>query len=224
MISKAIPRTPEDQLYQFGMLYEKYILGKLVKGMVEKYKIKTVCEFPYNQLMGEDNNECFKDCRCAVARYRSYGDIDPFKKYDLVWNFCEFEQYADEEPIVPAMKDLSNKYILIITQNRYNVMMLHYWYHVYKKRPWDHGRISKMNYKAYIKEFKNNNIDVLQIGAFDAPWFILDFYEGGKFFRGLAPKTMINTKEIEESFFEKLPKPFRLLLSHHHYVLGQKRK
>ncbi|MHB8157057.1 MAG: hypothetical protein ACYDEQ_06650 [Desulfocucumaceae bacterium] len=224
MISQTIPRTPEDQLYQFGMLYEKYVFNKLVSHLVQKYNIKTVCEFPYNELMGQDNNEGFRHCGCEVTRYRNYADIEPGKKFDLIWNFCEFEQYSSDELIIPTMFDLSKNNVLIITQNMYNVMMLHYWYHVFKRRAWDHGDISKMNYRSYVKEFRKYGLEVLEIGAFDAPWFVLDFYEGGKFFRGLAPKTMINTKEIEESFFEKLPKPFRILLSHHHYVLGQKRE
>lgn len=223
MISQTIPRTPEDQLYQFGMLYEKYVFSKLINNLVHKHNIKTVCEFPYNELMGQDNNEGFTQYGCEVNRYRNYTDIEHGKKFDLVWNFCEFEQYPDNEPIIPTMLELSNKYVMIITQNMYNVMLLHYWYHIYKRRAWDHGDISKMNYRSYVKEFRKYGLEVLEIGAFDAPWFVLDFYEGGRFFRDLAPKSMIDIGDIKDSFFEKLPKPFRILLSHHHYVIGQKR-
>lgn len=223
MMSEYIPKTPPDQLNQFGMLYEKYVFGKLIRNLVEQYKIKTVCEFPYNQLMGEDNNEYFKKNGCEVIRYRKYEDSREKDKFDLVWNFCEFERSSSPEYIISTMKKLSCNYLLVITQNRYNVMLFHYWYHLYKRRSWDHGSIGRMNYRACIKEMKKHNIKILKTGAFDVPWFVLDFYEGGKFFRGLAPKNMINAQNIKESFFEKLPRPFKFLLAHHHYVLGQKR-
>ncbi len=222
MISEIVPKTPEDQIVQFGMLYEKYVFSKIVKELVSKYKIKSVCEFPYNELMGKDNNQFFKKNGCEITRYRQFNETNQ-NEYDLVWNFCEYENCSSSEYIVSKMKSLSKKYLLIITQNMYNVMMLHYWYHVYKMRQWDHGKITKMNYIACKKDFKKQNIRVLEIGAFDVPWFVLDFYEGGEFFRGLAPKNMINTEvEIKESYFEKLPGPLRILLAHHHYILGKK--
>lgn len=222
MISEKIPVTPDDNLIQFGMLYEKYIFSKIVRNLVENYKIKSVCEFPYNQLMGKDNNEYFKENGCNVDRYRKYPEGNT-KKYDLVWNFCEFENCPSSEYLVSKMKDLSNNYLLVITQNRYNVMLFHYWYHVYKGTTWDHGILSKMNNAPVKNEFRRQNIDVLKVGSFDVPWFVLDFYEGGKFFRGMAPKNMIKTQDIKESFFEKMPNTFKILLAHHHYVLGQKR-
>ena len=223
MISEQIPTTPPDQVEQFGMLYEKHVFKKLVHSLVQKYNLKTVCEFPYNRLMGEDNSEYFEDYGCKVTRFRQYEHAPNKTRYDLVWNFCEYEQISSSDYLIERMKELSNNYILIITQNIYNVMLYHYWYHIIKNRAWDHGITNKMNYLALKKDFNRYNIKFLEMGAFDVPWFVLDFYEGGAFFRGLAPKHMINTnKEIKDSFFETLPKPIRLFLAHHHYVLGQK--
>jgi hypothetical protein len=219
MISEQIPTTPADQVVQFGMLYEKYIFEQLVCRLVRELNLKTVCEFPYNRLMGDNNSEYFEKYGCQVTRIRTHEHSNT--KYDLVWNFCEFEQIASSEYILSRMKKLSNNYLLVITQNLYNVMMYHCWYHLIKGRAWDHGRLDKINYLALKGEYARNNIKLLETGAFDVPWFVLDFYEGGKFFRGLAPKTLIDTREIRESFFEKLPKPIKILLAHHHYALGQ---
>jgi hypothetical protein len=223
MISEQIPTTPEDQITQFGMLYEKYVFEQLVRKLVRYLNLKTVCEFPYNRLMGDNNSEYFEKYGCQVTRIRTEEQVSDNTKYDLVWNFCEFEQIASSEYILSRMKSLSSNYLLVITQNLFNVMLYHYWYHILKRRAWDHGKMDKMNYLALKKEYARNNIRLLETGAFDVPWFVLDFYEGGKFFRGLAPKTLIDTQqEIRESFFEKLPKPVKILLAHHHYALGQK--
>jgi hypothetical protein len=222
MISEKIPATPEDQITQFGMLYEKHIFDRLVSRLVRELGLQTVCEFPYNRLMGDNNSEYFEKYGCQVTRIRTGEQAGDSARYDLVWNFCEFEQLASSEYILTRMKSLSKNYLLVITQNLYNIMMLHFWYHILKKRAWDHGRLDKINYLAVKREYARNDIRLLEAGAFDIPWFVLDFYEGGKFFRGLAPKSMIDTREIGESLFEKLPKPAKILLAHHHYALGQK--
>jgi hypothetical protein len=107
-----------------------------------------------------------------------------------------------------------------VTQNRYNVLACHNIYHIIKRKKWDHGYIKNMSAKSVIKTLnKFEHIEIKEVGAFDVPWFIFDFYEGGGFFRKFVPGSLLNIKDMKNSFFENFPLPIKLLMAHHHYVM-----
>lgn len=204
---------------KFGMVYEKTVFAMLVEKLLHDYKISSVCEYPSNNLMGNNSDE-FEKLGCYVTRLEVIDNID--EKCDLVWNFCEFEKRENPSSLVQEMMRLSKKYLLIVTQNKYNVLMFHRLYHLVKGKKWDHGFVRSMSSRAVLKVLDEFDLRITLAGAFDVPWFILDFYEGGSFFRKFVPKSLLNTQEVKESIFEKSPLFIRTLLAHHHFVVCSK--
>ncbi|MCL5095683.1 MAG: class I SAM-dependent methyltransferase [Patescibacteria group bacterium] len=192
----------------FGTEYEKYILEKIAVKMINKYKIKSVLEYPQNQLLGE--RKVFK-----IPKRQT--------KPDLVWNFCAFEQTTDTHEFIKSMADLTNKYVLIITQNYLNPgVLIHWLFHFLSGKKWDHGQLSKMSGWSAKQTFRKAGVwEIRELGVFDIPWFILDVYETGKYFRNL-PFLKSKIEKIKESRFENWPKWLKFFLAHHHYLLMEK--
>lgn len=212
----------ESMRAEFGMAYEKFAFANLVKRLLHNYNIRSVCEYPANDLMG-NNSEAFVRFGCRVNRSATrHNNENALKKYDLAWSFCEFEKSEDPYDLVQKMMSLSKKYGLIVTQNKYNVLMYHRLYHLVKRKNWDHGFIQHMSSTSIVKVLEYFNFEKIEVGAFDVPWFVLDFYEGGSFVRRFAPTSLLNTQEMKESVLEKFPTSIKTLLAHHHYVLWEK--
>lgn len=192
----------------YGTDYERLILKGIAKKICQKYQVFSSREFPKNELLG----------RQPIFPKQK-------RKPDLVWNFCEFENQKDGKQFIQEMADLSQKYLLIITQNYLNFgVPLHFLYHLISGRKWDHGKLGKMSYRSVLKAAGDDkNLKLLEIGAFDIPWFILDVYETGKYFRNWSIFKE-KTKVIKESSFEKWPLFLKLLLAHHHYLIFEKVK
>ena len=202
----------------FGLVYEKFILSQLVKKLVSEYEIKTVCEYPANSLMG-NNSDVFEGCE--VTRTRKPSDLT--KKFDLVWNFCEFEQANDPTSFMDTTLDLSRSYVMIVTQNLRNIGVLtHRLYHLLWRVPWDHGYLPRMSANAVKSKLGNADAKIIETGAFDVPWFVLDLYESGKFLRKLIFDAGTSERDLKESMFERSPMWLRSWLSHHRYVLIRK--
>lgn len=192
----------------FGTEYEKYILEKIAVKLINKYKIKSVLEYPQNQLLGE--GKVFKIPKKQI-------------KPDLVWNFCEFEQAKDSHGFAEKMTDLTDKYALVITQNYFNPgVLIHWLFHFLSGDKWDHGQFKLMLGLSVKRTFGKTGIwKIREFGAFDIPWFILDVYETGKYFRNL-PFLKSKIEKIKESRFENWPKWLKFFLAHHHYLLMEK--
>lgn len=192
----------------YGTEYEKLILKKIAREICQKYKIKSVLEYPENNLLGKH----------AIFPQSKKSD-----GYDLVWNFCEFEKQKDPSLMISEMSRTSNKYLFIVTQNIRNPgVILHFPYHLLIRRKWDHGDLKRMSYKAVLKVLRKfKNLKAVKIGAFDIPWFVLDVYESGKLFRNL-PLFKSRLMQLKESRFEKWPLPLKMWLAHHHYLLIKK--
>jgi hypothetical protein len=203
----------------FGTVYEKSILDQLFTTLLEEYPIHTVCEFPANDLMG-NNSEQFEALGCEVTR-QSLGNADP-ASFDLVWCFCEVEQQDDPSWLLARMIAKSKRYLFIVTQNRRNLgVLLHYLHHRLVDRNWNHGHVQYMTL-SLIETVFEPKVSILQKGAFDVPWFILDVYEDGQILQQLVPEPFIRTSDIKPSVFETLSFSLKRWFSHHLYVLGEK--
>ena len=203
----------------FGLAYEKLVFSEVASRLIKDLDLKTICEYPTNGLMG-NNSDVFSGCE--VMRLKGY--TKEGMTFDLVWNFCEFEQAEDPGKLIEQCAELSGKYVLIVTQNIRNPgVLLHRLYHLLKRRRWDHGKLARMSYNAVKSHVNRSQLTIFGTGAFDAPWFILDVYESGKFLRKLIFNTGTNDKNLRESFFEKSPMWIRSWLAHHHYVLLAKK-
>ena len=204
----------------FGTLYEKFILGGFFRKFIEQLDIHTVCEYPTNNLM-DNNSEEFERAGCAVVRMTA---LEAGETYDFVWNFCEFERSSDSMQMIREMLGLSKRYMFIVVQNKRNIgVPLHWIYHLFTGRKWDHGRMRQMSLAAVKSAFEHENVRILEHGFFDVPWFILDVYESGKPLRWMAPRSYVEASRMKESLFEGLPNWLKGWLAHHAYVLFEKK-
>ena len=205
----------------FGTEYEKFVLQDVAKNIVQELRIRSVCEYPSNDLMG-DNSEIFSDQILQITKLsRPYRNTE--SKSDLVWNFCEIEQQREPSELINEMLSLTKRYLLIIIQNRRNPgIPLHWVYHVLVGKKWDHGRFSLMTPKPLIRILSKYG-KIIRVGYFDVPWFILDIYESGVILRRLIPKSFSGSMlGLKKSRFEELPTRYKQYLAHHAYILFEK--
>jgi hypothetical protein len=205
----------------FGSEYEKFILGNIVKELIHELDLNSVCEYPMNNLMG-DNSEIFSGYGLRVDRLSRLEQAKK-GKYDLVWNFCEIEQQISLFKIIDEMLMLTGRYLLIILQNRRNPgVYLHKIYHTLTGRKWNHGNIMLMSTNPIVNLLSNYG-RITRTGFFDIPWFVLDIYESGAFLRRLIPSRVAGSMlKIRKSRFEDLPQFCKKYFAHHSYVLFEK--
>lgn len=203
----------------FGTQYEKFILGRLFRKFIEQLGIRTVCEYPANNLMG-NNSEEFEKAGCTVVRKI---DLKTSETYDFVWNFCEFERSPDSTRMIRKMMSLSKRYVFVVVQNNRNIgVLLHRICHLLAGSRWDHGKMEQMSLTAVKNALECEHVRVLEHGFFDVPWFILDVYESGKYLRRVAPRSHVESSRMKDSLFEGLPNWLKRWLAHHAYVLSEK--
>lgn len=181
-----------------GTAYERYALNKFLEHLINRLNIKSVLELPANGIMGYPGLKSliFAKYGCNVTLVnpskRATGEIkelwDSFglkatfvvddyfntgllsNSYDLVWNFCIFEHINEWEELMREMCRLARKYILIETQNIFNIgIPIHHLYHKILGEIWDHGEIKKMNIHKIIKLLKQNGLTIAEIGGTDFP-------------------------------------------------------
>jgi hypothetical protein len=170
----------------------------------------------------DNNSDKFESLGCKVTR-QSLNDGKTSTSFDLVWCFCELEQHDNPSYLIKRMLDKSNRFVLIVTQNKRNIgVPLHYIYHELSGRKWDHGCIKNMTIAVVERSLSKRNISVVQRGAFDVPWFVLDMYEAGSLLIRFIPGKLLNANKIKPSLFENMPFSIKKWLSHHVYVLIQK--
>jgi hypothetical protein len=199
--------TQESEL-GFGTEYEKVIFSGIMNRLEQQYELTSYCNYPKNNLLGET-----KDVT---------GDlVETSKSPDLLWNFCEFENRKDTRSFFSDLEAFNPHHVLIVTQNKINPgTLLHYLYHKVLGKTWDHGFLGRMTIKP-IKEYSKTKqtYEVLEIGKFDAPWFILDVYESGRFLKTLVPRANRSKNNLKSSLFEHSPKIIKNWASHHNYIL-----
>ena len=203
--------TAGDSELGFGTDYEKVILAEILSEMAAKYCIDSFLNFPKNKLLGNTKD---------ITKSLTEKDETP----DLLWNFCEFENEKDIVAFFKSIEDFNPKYVLIVTQNWRNPgVLLHCLYHKFLGKKWDHGYLVKMTTKP-IEEYARGSkkYELLEKGLFDAPWFILDVYEAGRYLKKLVPKSKQSAVHTQKSIFERSPTYFRKWASHHNYVLLKK--
>lgn len=174
----------------------------------------------------------------------------PDSSFNLVWNFCVFEHFKNPEDLVAEMKRISKKFVLIQTQNILNPgNWFHFLYHQVKQEKWDHGSFKNMAWWRVENLLKKNKLEIIERGGTDLPpWFDINMklrkekgiLWGKEFFRPkvkvLPVGQIIRRWQGKASFpwwmnFLKIwykmverpaPKIFKLLVSHHPYILAQK--
>ena len=197
----------------YGTLYERAILNKMLKRIVEEHGILSILEYPSNDMLG-DPSALYEGIKADIRRSREL----PRGKHDLVWCFCELERAEDPLGLLREMVAASGGYVLLVGQNIFNPgIALHKVYHLLRGVEWDHGEPGRMRLGYAIRLARALGLRVLEWGYFDIPFFILDLYEAASFLRaGISERMGSN---IRESPFEKMNKRVKSLLAHHWYLL-----
>jgi len=165
----------------------------------------------------------------------------PDDTFDLVWNFCMMERYGDPNDLIREMKRVSKGLVLIMTQNWWNWGTApHRFYHLYKKKTWDHGYKMYMTFEGIHKIFKANDLKIIQEGGTDTPP-IIDTWDTP--IRGTLQSILTRIKmqwqwkakakvseqadsgllRLFSSLEENLPEWFKRYQAHHLYVLAKKK-
>ena len=268
-LNKNLPDMAPTFDEGIGIASERFFMARIIKDIMTKYSIKTVLEAPVDGLMGIpgmnsvyfarlgakvtiaspskallENAQKFWQKLNLIRSVRFVHDPDfrfPFKNksYDLVWNYCTFERFKDND-LLNQMKKISKNLILLTTQNRYNYgYLIHKLYHQKKKEVWDHGYSDLMDLANLKKICKRNKLKVLQAGVFDIPpWFdTFDMHT-----RGLGKKFVGDEKKWYWSalqdgdlallsknrlikfldIFSKIIPPVNYLFAHHFFILASK--
>jgi len=202
----------------YGTAYERKLLNALLKRLVKVYGIRSILEYPATDLLG-DPRILYEGLEILVER-RRFAKTEG-RKYDLVWNFCKIEKADDPIKLLTEMTKLTSKYVLLIGQNIFNLgVPLHKVYHTLRRSAWDHGIFGRMRLGYAMELAHAQGLIILEHGYFDAPIFVLDLYETGSLLRGhFTKRTRLGDTLLKESPFERLPRLFKSLLSHHWYLL-----
>jgi len=238
----------------FGAVYERIMLERLLKKLVEGHKIQSVLEYGSVITKGYDNLAIMDQAQAVIAdkdiglikslwKFKKKPCFVDFKnikaKFDLVWNFALVQQDPD---LIEKMIVYSKKYVLVFTPNFLNIgTPAHYLLHWLSKTECQHaerGRIDLRTPLGLKKFFIRQGLRVLKTGMVDLPPWpdtafsikdvkkMLGFkVKKNKQWFPKEPKVIL--EKIEKMTFleqSSLPSFFKLFFAHHLFVLGEIRK
>ncbi len=179
----------------FGLDYERFAVGQLLKKFVNKYKIKKVLEIPalgvkampslYSLGFGEagckvtlvnGDMKSLREWKKVGYKVKSVAVQDitktPFKdnEFDYVWNFAIFPELGKKDELIREMKRVSKKHVAIFCVNGYNIGS--YWHrflHSLMKVPWTHGDKKFLFYQNTKKSLQKQGMKIKKIGCVDCP-------------------------------------------------------
>ena len=164
--------------------------------------------------------------------------------YDLIWNFCVIEHFANPSDILKAMKRVSKRFVMVQNQNIWNMGTIpHIIYHKLSGEPWNHGSFKYMFLGKLKKIVSDNNLKVLEEGLIDVPpwmdtwnmpfrwifqkiskitggdgnwrWSIMDSPDLTKYADSIKKLSFIEDSKI-------IPIPIKFMFAHHGYILSEK--
>jgi SAM-dependent methyltransferase len=181
----------------FGLVYERYAMGRMLERMVADCHIRSVLELPgggikampsiYSLSMGlagchvtlvngeETSLDVWKkfdiEDRISFIECEDLGNTNlPDQSFDLVWNFVVFGTLDNPESVLKEMKRISKKYVCLFLSNKRNIgYYFHRFAHWYAKIPWTHGDVS-LRLPKNIKHMMNNvGLNVEKVDLVDTP-------------------------------------------------------
>ncbi len=187
--------TPEKEV--FGVIYERYSVGKKLAAFGKAHGIKTVLELPAHgvKAMPSVYSLGFGGCAEEITlvngnqKYRSewkkigadqkvkwveQADILhttlPTAGYDFVWNFAYIPNCPDPDQMIEEMKRLSKKYVALFSVNAGNIgFPIHRMVHKKTGIPWTHGDIRYNKRKFIRKKMQEHGLKVVDAGFVDCP-------------------------------------------------------
>lgn len=181
----------------FGLVYERYKLGNLLKGLVKKYDIKSVLELPgggvkampsvYSICMGLAgcNVTIVNGERASLKVWKRLGIEDrvtfiecgdicqtqlPDRTFDFVWSFVIFGTFSNPDNVLKEMKRVSKRHVALFMGNKRNVgYYFHRFAHWYSKIPWTHGDVTLRVPKRIKNMMQEEGMKIEKIGLVDTP-------------------------------------------------------
>ena len=195
----SLAHQPEGRDEGLGTVYERVLINRYLLDLTERDGLTKILEHPADGVtgvigcnslaLGENGrrvslaNPVPDALTVARGHWEDAGakpagliasDLDAFPfaegAFDLVWNFCIFERFVHPEVLLAEMARVSNRYVLLMTQNCWNVgTPLHALYHLLVRQPWNHGKVSMMMAGAAKKACANVGLNVVECGPIDTP-------------------------------------------------------
>jgi SAM-dependent methyltransferase len=252
-----------------GTVYERVVINRFLTALAEREGLGSVLEHPADGVTGQIGcnslalgqhgrrvtlaNPVPEALQAGGRHWQEAGvqaaglvagEVDRFPfaadSFDLVWSFCVFERFTNPEVLVAEMARVSRRYVLLMTQNAWNLGTgLHAAYHLARRQPWDHGSVRRMAAGAAKRVLRGAELRVVDAGPIDTPPWVdtWDMPMRG-YLRGLLGllgrrwewRTPGGGREEGDSRLVRflawvegeLPRPTVFWQTHHWYVLGEK--
>ena len=196
---RTLAHQPVGSDEGLGTVYERTVINRYLTDLAQRAGIERILEHPADGVtgligcnslaLGEAGravllaNPVPEGLRAARRHWRDAqvkpsglvaADVDRFPfadaAFDLVWNFCIFERFAEPEALVAEMARVSRRHVLVMTQNCWNLGAgLHAIYHLGRRQAWDHGKARLMTVRAVKRAFREVGLDCVECGPIDAP-------------------------------------------------------
>lgn len=187
--------TPEKEV--FGVIYERFSVGRKLSAFGEKHAIKTVLELPAHgsKAMPSIYSLGFGGCaseitlvngnRNYLTEWEKIGAAHkvkwveeedvlhtslPSSAYDFVWSFAYINTCQNPDQLLEEMKRLSKKYVAIFSVNAGNIgFPIHRMVHKKTGIPWTHGDIRYNNRKFIRQKMMEHGLKIVDAGFVDCP-------------------------------------------------------
>jgi hypothetical protein len=273
-IERNIDMSASDMDEGIGTVYERIVIDRYFDSLMDRFSIDSVLESPADGVTGIPGINSLEFARKgkqvfltnpsdlmlenASRVWEKHGlrdmveftkaEVDslpyPDAKFDLVWNYCMFERFEYPEVLVKEMLRVSGKYLMIMTQNFWNLgTFVHWIYHKVHKLKWDHGHKPLMTFKGIRKCLRSFDLEIVEEGAIDTPpWMdTWDMPLRGEIKKILSPlgfkwEWKVESEDKPEKEQKKgiidhladvennLPEWFNCFQTHHLYILCRKKK
>lgn len=272
-IERNVAVAPLDLDEGIGTVYERIVLDDYFRDIQRRYGLNAVLEHPADGVTGvpglnslefarnggsvclsNPSSNMLQVARSVWEQRGLAGSLEtrqteiedtgfPDESFDLVWNYCMFERFADPSGLIEEMKRVSRGYVMVLTQNEANWgTIVHKIHHRAHDLTWDHGQPSQMRLEAIRTAFRAAGLTLLEEGAIDVPpWLdtwdmplrgaIKEFLgvfrgrwqwsidqEQGKVRDGQPAPVLAFVRNLEHW----LPEWFRRYQAHHFYVLARR--
>ncbi|MDR3551700.1 MAG: methyltransferase domain-containing protein [Clostridia bacterium] len=187
----------KQEIEVFGVNYERFAMGNLIRKLCNKLDIDTVAELPaqgtkampsiYSLGFGlagkkvtlingveEYKREWEKLNIDKTVCFNKQADIlhtdFPDNYFDFVWNCVYIPVEKDPDALIEEMKRVSKKYVAIVTVNRGNVgYHVHTTLHKINDMPWTHGDKQYNKRKFLAHKLEEHGLTIVKRGFVDCP-------------------------------------------------------
>jgi len=199
-IERNVRIAPPDLDEGLGTVYERVVLDDYFRTIQRRYGIRSVLETPADGVTGVPGLNSVEFARngadvtlanpsllmlekaAAVWQARGFSaklttvqaepeSLNPsLGAFDLVWNYCMFERFANPAGLLDEMSRFSRRYVMILTQNRKNFgTPIHIIYHQAHRLRWDHGQLNQMSMDAICQAMQAAGLQIRESGTVDIP-------------------------------------------------------